>query len=48
MKKFINDLSPLFAFFFTAAVMSFIAFHLVSFVQKVLEAAPTESLTRGF
>lgn len=47
MKKIVHDLSPLVAFLFTAAVMSLIAFQLITFLQKILAATPDHQLIRS-
>lgn len=48
MKKVVQDLSPIIAFFFTAAVMSFLSYYVLSFLQSILEATPNQQLLRGF
>jgi hypothetical protein len=47
MKKIVHDLSPLVCFLFTAAVMTLIAFQLVIFLQRILEATPGHQLMRS-
>gem|GEM_PF-5992933 len=47
MKKIVHDLSPLVCFLFTAAILSVIAFQLLTFFQKILEATPGHQLMRS-